>query len=121
MKFDHIIMNPPFCRNLHLKVLSESVKHSDDVICIHPVRWLEDVLWHDKSNSERKKFNHLVNHICDVSLLDGHCFGNNIEPHGDIAIIKYVPDSDYAISKYSIKFTDFTERLFLKIKVSESI
>lgn len=116
MKFDHIIMNPPFCRNLHLKILSESVRHSDNVVCIHPARWLEDALWHDKPNSERKRFSHLVNRISDVELLDGHCFGNDISPHGDIAIIKYVPNSDYVISKYSIKFTDFTESIFLKIK-----
>lgn len=116
MKFDHIIMNPPYCRNLHLKILSESVKHSDDVVCIHPARWLEDALWYSKSNSERKRFSHLVSRIGYVSLLDGHCFGNDISPHSDIAIIKYVSNSDYEINKYSIKFTDFTERLFLTIK-----
>ena len=38
-------MNPPYCRNLHLKILNEAVKHSDDVVCIHPARWLEDVFF----------------------------------------------------------------------------
>ena len=116
MKFDHIIMNPPYCRNLHLKILSESVNHSNDVVCIHPARWLEDALWDSKQNSERKKFNHLVNRISSAALFDSHCFGNDISLHGDIAIIKYTHNSDYKINKHSIKFTDFTEGIFLKIK-----
>ena len=31
MNFDHIIMNPPYNGSLHLKILSEAMKHSDDV------------------------------------------------------------------------------------------
>ena len=36
MNFDHIIMNPPYDKNLHLKILSEAIKHSDDIVNLSP-------------------------------------------------------------------------------------
>ena len=36
MNFDHIIMNPPYDKNLHLKILQEAMKHSDDVVNLSP-------------------------------------------------------------------------------------
>jgi len=36
MKFDCIIQNPPYSRNLHLKILAEAIKHlKDDGICVN--------------------------------------------------------------------------------------
>ena len=37
MKFDCIIMNPPYQRNLHLKVLAEAIKHLNDEksVCVN--------------------------------------------------------------------------------------
>ena len=37
MKFDCIIMNPPYQRNLHLKILAESIKHlkDDKSVCVN--------------------------------------------------------------------------------------
>src|SRR5574344_1209165 len=43
MNFDHIIMNPPYDKNLHLKILSEAMKHSDDVVCLHPNRFMKEL------------------------------------------------------------------------------
>jgi type I restriction-modification system DNA methylase subunit len=43
-KFDHIIMNPPYSRNLHLKILSNALDYSDDIVNLSPVRWLQDPL-----------------------------------------------------------------------------
>lgn len=40
MKFDHVVMNPPYDGNLHLKVVQEAMKHSDDVVNLSPIRWL---------------------------------------------------------------------------------
>ena len=56
MKFDHIIMNPPYCRNLHLKILNEAIHHSDDVVNLSPIRWLQDPLAEYKRNSDFKRF-----------------------------------------------------------------
>ena len=68
-------MNPPYCRNLHLKILNEAVMHSDGV-CIHPARWLEDALWKEKSSSDRNKFSRLVDHIDSIILLNSKSFGD---------------------------------------------
>lgn len=48
MKFDKIIMNPPYDGNLHLKILSEAMKHSENVVNLSPnfyedYKKLEDV------------------------------------------------------------------------------
>ena len=46
MKFDCIIMNPPYERNLHLKILAEAIKHlkDDESVCVNlsPDNWLHD-------------------------------------------------------------------------------
>ena len=46
MKFNALIMNPPFCSGLHLKVLSGVINHVDfkhdgTIVCIHPAAWLQ--------------------------------------------------------------------------------
>src|SRR5574344_2082356 len=59
MKFDCIIMNPPYSNNLHLKILAEAIKHlKDDGTCVNlsPVRWLQDPLAMYKTGSDYKKF-----------------------------------------------------------------
>lgn len=59
VKFDCIIMNPPYQKNLHLKVLAEAIKHlKDDGVCVNlsPVRWLQDPLAKYKKNSDYNKF-----------------------------------------------------------------
>ena len=60
MKFDCIIMNPPYMRNLHLKILAEAIKHLKDEksVCVNlsPVRWLQDPLAKYKKNCDLKRF-----------------------------------------------------------------
>lgn len=41
MNFDKIIMNPPFKGNLHLQILRRVLGHSEDIINLSPVLWLE--------------------------------------------------------------------------------
>lgn len=41
-KFDAVIMNPPYDRNLHLKILEAIIPHAEKVVNISPVRWLQD-------------------------------------------------------------------------------
>ena len=44
MKFDCIVMNPPYQRNLHLKILAEAIKHlkDDESVCVNlsPDNWI---------------------------------------------------------------------------------
>ena len=75
MKFDCIIQNPPYKRNLHLKILAEAIKHlSDDGVCVNlsPVRWLQDPLAKYKKNCDLKRFEESVaKHIESLNVIDG--------------------------------------------------
>ena len=59
MHFDKIIMNAPYCKNLHLKILMISLKYSEDIVAISPIRWLQDPLAEYKKNSDFKKFENI--------------------------------------------------------------
>jgi hypothetical protein len=73
MKFDKIIMNPPYSKNLHLKILEKAIEQlADDGICVNlsPIRWLEDPLAKYKQQSDFKKFeNSIVKYINDVNKI----------------------------------------------------
>ena len=70
MNFDHIIMNPPYDKNLHLKILQEAKKHSDDVVNLSPIRWLQDPLAEYKKNSDWKKFCDIRKKIESLDVVD---------------------------------------------------
>lgn len=74
MKFDCIIMNPPYLRGLHLKILAEAITHlKDDGTCVNlsPVRWLQDPLAVYKTGSDYKKFECPISkHIKSLELFD---------------------------------------------------
>jgi hypothetical protein len=43
MKFDCIIMNPPYSGNLHLKILTKAIKclkNDGTCVCLHPSKWI---------------------------------------------------------------------------------
>ena len=69
MKFDHIIMNPPYCRNLHLKILNEAICYSDDIVNLSPIRWLQDPLAEYKRNSDFKKFTEIRERIESIEII----------------------------------------------------
>ena len=60
MKFDCIVMNPPYQKNLHLKILAEAIKHlkDDNSVCVNlsPVRWLQDITANFKNKSDFKRY-----------------------------------------------------------------
>ena len=75
MKFDCIIQNPPYVRNLHLKILAEAIKHlkDDDSKCVNlsPVRWLQDPLAKSKKKSDFNKYeNSISKHIQQLDVID---------------------------------------------------
>lgn len=70
MKFDHIIMNPPYCRNLHLKILNEATCYSDDIVNLSPIRWLQDPLAEYKKNSDWKKFEDIRKKIESLDVIN---------------------------------------------------
>lgn len=75
MKFDNIIMNPPYKRNLHLKILEKAIEHlkDDDSVCVNlsPVRWLQDPLAQYKKHTDYKRYeNSISKHIETLDVID---------------------------------------------------
>lgn len=63
MMFDHVYMNPPYDKNLHLKILEQSIPMlTDDGILVNlsPIRWLQDPLAKYKKSSDYCKFEESV-------------------------------------------------------------
>ena len=66
MKFDCIIINPPYRKNLHLKILSEAIKHlKDDGTCVNlsPDNWLMKHNVNNPIGEYRKMFNGILTNI----------------------------------------------------------
>ena len=57
MKFDKIIMNPPYDGSLHLKILSEAIKYSKKIINLSPIDWLQNPYGGVLSNKTFKNLN----------------------------------------------------------------
>ena len=65
--FDVCIMNPPYDRNLHLKILEKVIPHCEETINISPIRWLQDPLAKYKKNSDYNKFKEsIAEHIKNI-------------------------------------------------------
>lgn len=60
MKFDVAIMNPPYDRNLHLKILEQIIPHTNKVVNISPVRWLLDPFAPYSTRSDYCKFENSI-------------------------------------------------------------
>ena len=71
MKLDKIIMNPPYSRNLHLKILSHLISEypEAEVVNLSPIRWLQDPLAEYKKNSDWKRFPHIVEKIESIDVV----------------------------------------------------
>ena len=72
-KFDKIIMNPPYSKNLHLKILAEAIKHlNEDGTCINlsPIRWLQDPFNQFKNSTDLMRFNNeIIHHLKNVDII----------------------------------------------------
>ena len=90
-KFDVSIMNPPYDKNLHLKILEAVIPIADKVVNISPVRWLQDPLAKYKKNSDYKKFeNSISKKIESLDVIDVELSNNlfNIANFGALGIYK---------------------------------
>ena len=111
--FDKILLNPPYSKNLHLKILQEAMKHSDDVVNLSPIRWLQDPLAEYKKNSDWKKFESVRKRIETLEPLDADktnaMFGIQMGQLGIYYIKKdakgYTREKDSVIEKI-LKFED---------------
>ena len=64
-----IIMNPPYNRNLHLKILHEAMKHGDEIVNLSPIRWLKDPLAEYKKNSDWFRFEDIRKKIENIDII----------------------------------------------------
>ena len=74
MKFDCIVMNPPYSRNLHLKILAEAIKHLKDEksVCVNlsPIRWLQDPIAKFRKTTDFKRFEQSISkHLISVDII----------------------------------------------------
>lgn len=70
MKFDIVLMNPPYHRSTHLKFLEKVIKISDKVVSIQPIRWLEDKVAIYKKNSSYNKYKEsIAKYIKDLEII----------------------------------------------------
>jgi len=104
MKFDCIVMNPPYSKNLHLKVLAEAIKHlkDDESVCVNlsPVRWLQDPLARYKKVSDLKRFEESVaKHIESLDVLTSNMAQElfKIGMQTDIGIYKCRKSATYTV------------------------
>lgn len=74
MKFDCVIMNPPYEKNLHLKILAEAIKHLKDdnsrVVNLSPIRWLQDPLAQYKKSNYKRYEESISKHLIDLNIID---------------------------------------------------
>lgn len=72
MTYDFILMNPPYDKNLHLKIVEQSIPMlTDDGILINlsPIRWLQDPLAKYKKSSDWYKFKEVRIHLKDLLVV----------------------------------------------------
>jgi len=72
MKFDLIIGNPPYCRNLHLKLIQATLPHlaeDGEAVFIHPARWVEDLTATYKKNSDWNTFKDIRERMSGIKII----------------------------------------------------
>lgn len=65
VKFDVCIMNPPYERSLHLKILEKVLTFCDKTVNISPIRWLQDPLAKYKKRSDYCMFENTISKKID--------------------------------------------------------
>lgn len=73
MRYAVAMGNPPYNKNLHLKIIDGVIPHmeEDGTGCfVHPARWLEDPVADYKRNPDRLKFKGIVDRLKDVKIID---------------------------------------------------
>ena len=126
MKFDVCVMNPPYERSLHLKILEKVLTFCDKTVNISPVRWLQDPLCEYKKNSDYNRYkNSILNYLTQVNALSqqhvNDLFG--IQFNSIIGISVYSHDnSSYDYNKLHISsFNSIYSKCMLKAETCPKI
>lgn len=108
-----IIMNPPYDRNLHLKILDKITKDfpTSKVVSLNPIGWLQDPLAKDKK-SDYNKFIDLRRKIEDIVVIDKltaeHIF--NARMHQSLALYK-LGNGGFDCSIFIKKYESFVSKV----------
>ena len=123
MKFDCIVMNPPYQRNLHLKILAEAIRHlKDDGTCVNlsPCEWLIDTLNEVKKNSAYNTYKtSILKYLESFEIIDA-IIGNqlfNIGLMTDLGIYTCKKNCN-AIDASKIKWLKVNKQIFDKLIVT---
>ena len=109
--FDHIIMNPPYDKNLHLKILREAMKHGEEIVNLSPVDFISNLGKYHGWNKDGL-VDYCLEHVDDIDILDHResndmfNLGNQIDQLG----IWYLKSS--AKGK---KITDYRKEIDVKV------
>ena len=81
MKFNFILMNPPYSSNLHISIL-DVARNNFDNVCVNlsPVRWIQDPLAEYKKGTDWKKFSGVRGQISELDVIQAV----NANDHFDI-------------------------------------
>lgn len=108
-----IIMNPPYDRNLHLKIADKMTKDFPDaeIVSLQPIGWLQDPLAKDK-RSDYNRFADLRSKIENVEVIDKLSAESmfNARMHQDIAIYE-IKDGGFDCGSFTSKYEQFVSKI----------
>lgn len=93
MTYDFILMNPPYDKNLHLKIVEQSINLlTDDGILVNlsPIRWLQDPLAKYKKTSDWYKFKGVREHTHKIDVVSARDFQMMFNAIGNFDLGIYV-------------------------------
>ena len=116
MKFDIVLMNPPYYRSTHLKFLEKVIKISDNVISIQPTRWLEDKVGIYKKNSAYNKYKEsIAKYIKDLEIITAEEAEKKFDAAFNFNVGIYLCDKNGGYDIDKLTSNDIVNKVFEKM------
>ena len=100
-----IITNPPYSGSLHLKILREAMKHSDDIVNLSPIKWRNPQTLIDNNNTARKiveNFSEIFSHLKSLDIIDSEVVKKmfNTDDSNDLGIYHITNEGGHSAEEY---------------------